>query len=93
VAVNLSPLQLRDPDLVSKVLEALSAAGLSPQWLELELTEGALMDDSEASQSVMAALHETGVRLALDDFGTGYSSMGYLKRMPVNTLTTLCPVW
>jgi EAL domain-containing protein (putative c-di-GMP-specific phosphodiesterase class I) len=86
VAVNLSPLQLRDPDLVSNVLAALAATGLAPQWLELELTEGALMDDSVASRSVMAALHEAGVRLALDDFGTGYSSMGYLKRMPVNTL-------
>lgn len=86
VAVNLSPLQLRDPDLVSQVLDALAATGLAPQWLELELTEGALMDDSVATRSVMQALHEAGVRLALDDFGTGYSSMGYLKRMPVNSL-------
>lgn len=86
VAVNLSPLQLRDPGLVASVLQALAVSGLPAQWLELELTEGAVMEDTASASAAMHALREAGVRLALDDFGTGYSSMGYLKRLPLDCL-------
>jgi diguanylate cyclase (GGDEF)-like protein/PAS domain S-box-containing protein len=86
VAVNLSPLQFRDPDLVDVVREALAASGLAPHLLELEITESALMEDTSGTFATLSALHDLGVRVALDDFGTGYSSMGYLKRMPLSNL-------
>jgi diguanylate cyclase (GGDEF)-like protein/PAS domain S-box-containing protein len=86
VAVNLSPLQFRDPDLVDVVREALAAAGLAPHLLELEITESALMEDTSGTFAMLSALRDLGVRVALDDFGTGYSSMGYLKRMPLSNL-------
>ncbi len=86
VAVNLSPIQFKEPNLVQTVLDALAQAELKPDLLELEVTEGAVMEDSSATLSTLKALRHSGVRVALDDFGTGYSSMSYLKRMPVNNL-------
>ena len=86
VAVNLSPMQFRDPNLVSSVLEILALTGLTPTLLELEVTETAVMEDSVATLATLEALNAHGVRIALDDFGTGYSSMNYLKRMPLNNL-------
>ncbi len=86
VAVNLSPLQFRDANLVEVVREALTASGLAPHLLELEITESALMEDTSSTFATLIALRGLGVRVALDDFGTGYSSMSYLKRMPLSNL-------
>ncbi|HRP24255.1 MAG TPA: EAL domain-containing protein [Thauera sp.] len=86
LAVNLSPLQLREPNIAATVRSALDEAGLPPEWLEIEVTEGALMDDSESTLGTLLALRAQGIHLALDDFGTGYSSLSYLKRLPLSTL-------
>lgn len=86
VAVNLSPMQFRDPKLVATVLEILAETGLPPGLLELEVTEGAVMEDSDTTLRTLETLSLEGVQIALDDFGTGYSSMSYLKRMPLNNL-------
>ena len=86
VAVNLSPLQLRCdhlPKLVAKVLEE---TGLAPKLLELEVTEGALMENTSATRATLQTMHDLGIRIALDDFGTGYSSLAYLTRMPIGHL-------
>lgn len=86
VAVNLSPVQLRAADLVPTLVAILREAGLAPSLLELEVTEGALMEEREGTHATLEALLAEGVQLALDDFGTGYSSLGYLKRVPLNNL-------
>ena len=86
VAVNLSPLQLKDPDLMRTVQDALARSGLPAERLELEVTESAVMEDSSTTLATLNALRSHGVRIALDDFGTGYSSMSYLKRLPLNNL-------
>lgn len=86
VAVNLSPMQFRNPDLLETVLDILSQTGLAPELLELEVTESAVMEDSGATLATLEAINREGVQIALDDFGTGYSSMSYLKRMPLNNL-------
>jgi diguanylate cyclase (GGDEF)-like protein len=86
VAVNLSPVQLHHPGLADLVADALISSGLPPQYLELEMTETALLDNDAATLGTLRSLRATGVRLALDDFGTGFSSMSYLHRLPLNTL-------
>ncbi len=86
VAVNLSPMQFKDPGLINTVLDILSETELKPEWLELEITEGAVMEDSGTTLATLKAFSALGVQIALDDFGTGYSSMSYLKRMPLNNL-------
>ncbi|MFN3544706.1 MAG: EAL domain-containing protein [Thiobacillus sp.] len=86
VAVNLSPMQFKDPNLVSTVFAILAETGLDPSLLELEVTESAVMEDSDTTLATLEALNLRGVQIALDDFGTGYSSMSYLKRMPLNNL-------
>jgi diguanylate cyclase (GGDEF)-like protein/PAS domain S-box-containing protein len=86
LSVNLSARQLKRPDLVEQVRAALAASGLSPQFLELELTESALIDDVEASVALLRRLKGLGVLLSVDDFGTGYSGLSYLKRFPVDIL-------
>jgi len=86
VAVNLSAVQLRHPNLVQTVIDALGRSGLTPELLELEMTETAFLEDSASSLATLRALRATGLRLALDDFGTGFSSMSYLQRMPLNTI-------
>ena len=86
VAVNLSPVQFKDPDLARHVQEALDQTGLSPQYLELEVTESMLMANTEASMKTLKAFSEAGVQVSLDDFGTGYSSLSYLKRMPLDNI-------
>jgi diguanylate cyclase (GGDEF)-like protein len=86
VAVNLSPMQFRNPGLLASIRTILDETGLAPDLLELEVTEGALMEDSEATLATLQAMRESGMRLALDDFGTGYSSMSYLKRLPLHNL-------
>ncbi len=86
VAVNLSPMQFRDPQLFETIRRILHETGLAPEWLELEVTESALMEDSEATLATLLALRDSGIRIALDDFGTGYSSLSYLKRLPLSKL-------
>ncbi len=86
VSVNLSPRQLRDRDLGQRVRKVLQQTGLAPQFLILELTETALLENLEADSAVLKSLSSLGIRLALDDFGTGYSSLSYLKQFPTDTL-------
>jgi len=85
IAVNLSPLQFRDPDFTGVIFDILERTELPPGLLELEITESALMEAGEAYQT-METLHRAGVRFSIDDFGTGYSSLLYLKRMPIHRL-------
>jgi EAL domain-containing protein (putative c-di-GMP-specific phosphodiesterase class I) len=86
MAVNLSAKQFKDENLSQIVLSALIDTGLDPKLLELELTEGTLMDDALATLATLEQLRRIGVYLSIDDFGTGYSSMNYLKRFDVRAL-------
>ena len=82
VAVNVSPVQFRRGDLPRQVADVLARTGLRPACLELEVTEGLLMEDSEQVQGTLQAIKALGVRIVLDDFGIGYSSLSYLCRFP-----------
>ncbi|WP_300974243.1 EAL domain-containing protein [Sphingomonas sp. LHG3406-1] len=86
VAVNLSPIQFNDPKIVDVISAALQASMVKPARLELEITEGVFLADSDVTDVTFARLKELGVRLALDDFGTGYSSLGYLKKAPFDKI-------
>ncbi|MCW5647381.1 MAG: EAL domain-containing protein [Sphingopyxis sp.] len=86
VAVNVSPIQFANPDLPRVVAKALAATGLSPDRLELEITESVFLGDSTDTAKMFKALKGLGVRLALDDFGTGYSSLGYLQTAPFDKI-------
>jgi diguanylate cyclase (GGDEF)-like protein/PAS domain S-box-containing protein len=86
MAVNLSPRQFTDPDLVNHVREALDETGMAAEQLELEITESMVMHNAERAVEVLTAIKAMGVRLAVDDFGTGYSSLSQLKRFPIDTL-------
>ncbi|MBE9563371.1 MAG: EAL domain-containing protein, partial [Proteobacteria bacterium] len=86
VAVNISTVQLKETDLLNNIHNILEASNLPPEYLELEITEGVLMEDSETSHTVLSAIKELGVFIAMDDFGTGYSSLSYLKKFPFDTL-------
>ena len=86
IAVNVSSRQFKDRDFVKSVNEILAKTNLDPGCLELEITEGTLMHDTEANQRALTELNAIGVSIALDDFGTGYSSLSYLKRFPIDTL-------
>jgi diguanylate cyclase (GGDEF)-like protein/PAS domain S-box-containing protein len=82
ISVNLSAVQLAGDALVATVTDALRCSGLDPRRLELELTETAVLEDTEATLATLHRLKALGVTIALDDFGTGYSSLGYLQRFP-----------
>jgi diguanylate cyclase (GGDEF)-like protein len=86
VSVNLSPRQVARPELVARVADILEECGLHPSRLVLEITESALVDDSETTAATLHELKALGVRLVLDDFGTGYSSLAYLRRFPIDGL-------
>jgi EAL domain-containing protein (putative c-di-GMP-specific phosphodiesterase class I) len=86
IAVNLSAVQFRHPNLPELVTQILDSVKLPPQYLELELTEGVAMHDPLGAIAVMDSLHERGIRMSIDDFGTGYSSLSYLKRFKVYKL-------
>ncbi len=86
VAVNLSPLQVRDRAVVDLVRNVLAESGVPPQRLMLEITEGVLIDNPEEMVKRIEDLHALGVRIALDDFGSGYSNLGYLQRFPLDKL-------
>jgi diguanylate cyclase (GGDEF)-like protein len=86
IAVNVSPAQLRNADFVPWVFELLASTGMRPADLELEITEGILLDDEQSTATAIRQLRNAGIRIALDDFGTGYSSLNYLKRYPVDRI-------
>ena len=86
VAVNLSPIQFAHAALPGLIVSALKSSGLDPERLELEITEGVFLADSESTDEMFAKLKTIGVRLALDDFGTGYSSLGYLRKAPFDKI-------
>jgi EAL domain-containing protein (putative c-di-GMP-specific phosphodiesterase class I) len=86
VAVNVSGVQFRDGSLVSRVSRAIDAAGIDSRMIELEFTEGALIEYSAAVSKAVKSLKELGVATALDDFGTGYCSLSYLRHFPIDTL-------
>jgi predicted signal transduction protein with EAL and GGDEF domain len=86
VAVNLSPRQLLDDDVVETVRRALAASGLPAGQLTLEVTEGVFINDVDVVVDALRALRTLGVRIAIDDFGTGYSSLSYLRRLPADVL-------
>ena len=86
VAVNLAPSQFRLANLVEQIRKALEAAQLDAQYLEVELTESAVMSDAEESILILESISRMGVLVSVDDFGTGYSSMSYLRRFPIDKL-------
>ena len=86
IAVNLSPIQFRHGDLPAMVHSVLLESGLSPSRLELEITEGVLIDDVSRALSILRRLKSLGVRIAMDDFGTGYSSLSYLQSFPFDKI-------
>jgi EAL domain-containing protein (putative c-di-GMP-specific phosphodiesterase class I) len=86
VSVNLSPRQVASPAIAATVAAVLAETGLDPASLTLEITEGVLVTESEATAQTLVDLKALGLRLVLDDFGTGYSSLAYLRRFPIDGL-------
>ncbi|NIO41392.1 MAG: EAL domain-containing protein [Burkholderiales bacterium] len=86
IAVNVSPRQFQQYDVAELISDAISEARISPEFLEIELTESAVMHNAEASVVALEKLKTLGVRVSIDDFGTGYSSLSYLKRFPIENL-------
>ena len=86
MAVNLSPRQFQMNNLLDSIRAILQDAGCKPSWLELEITEGLLLENSSAVHETLEQLNAMGVSIAIDDFGTGYSALGYLSRIPIETL-------
>lgn len=86
VAVNLSPAQFRHVELPAKIKATLEATGLAPERLELEVTEGLLIEDSESALALLTELKALGISISMDDFGTGYSSLSYLQKFPFDKI-------
>ena len=86
VNVNICPKHYTDPNLIKEVRDALQQSGLAPQRLRLEITESALMNDTESVSKTLSEIRAMNVQLHMDDFGTGYSSLSYLNRFPINSL-------
>ena len=86
MSINISAVQLMDSRFAGKLKAILSAHGLQPSQIELELTERVLIDDGDYVRRSLSDLNQLGVRISLDDFGTGYSSLAYLSRLPVTAL-------
>ncbi|MCU0820622.1 MAG: EAL domain-containing protein, partial [Beijerinckiaceae bacterium] len=86
IAVNLSPAQLRNPDFVEFVRDTLRTTKLEPRRLELEITEGMLLHNTEANTRMLLDLKQLGLRISMDDFGTGYSSLGNLRSFPFDKI-------
>ena len=86
VAVNVSPVQFRASGFVERIIEIVQAEGADPHRMELEITEGVLIEDEHEARNNIIALREAGFRIALDDFGTGYSSLNYLSTFPVDKI-------
>ena len=86
ISVNISPKQFQDPNLPMHIQHALKESGLPPEALQLEITEGLLMNDAEQLLTSFALIKQLGVHISLDDFGTGFSSLSYLQRFPIDNL-------
>lgn len=86
IAVNLSPLQFKDKDLIENIRTALAESGLQPNRLEIEITESVLMTDSDKILAILNKIKDLGVRISMDDFGTGYSSLSYLRTFPFDKI-------
>jgi EAL domain-containing protein (putative c-di-GMP-specific phosphodiesterase class I) len=86
IAVNLSPRQFEDRELIATVERVLAETGMPPQFLDLEITESTAMQNAELTLAILNRLKEMGIRISIDDFGTGYSSLSYLKRFPIDTV-------
>jgi len=86
VAINIAPRQFNHPDFLATVRDTLARTGVDPRQIELEITEGSVMNDTEASIAQLHALRDLGLHLAIDDFGTGYASLSYLRRFPLDRL-------
>ena len=86
MAVNLSSIQFRDPNLYESVVQTIAETGLEPHHVELELTESMLMEDAEKAVGILNRFKQHGIKISIDDFGTGYSSLSYLKRFPIDAL-------
>jgi diguanylate cyclase (GGDEF)-like protein len=86
VAINLSPVQFRNKSLVSTVMSAIAASGIASHRIELEITEAILLQNNEATISILHALRVLGVHISMDDFGTGYSSLSYLRSFPFDKI-------
>jgi diguanylate cyclase (GGDEF)-like protein len=86
IAVNLSPIDFRRGDIPDMILSVLLETGLNPQRLEIEITEGVLIDDFERAIAILRQIKNLGVRVAMDDFGTGYSSLSYLQAFPFDKI-------
>jgi EAL domain-containing protein (putative c-di-GMP-specific phosphodiesterase class I) len=86
IAVNVSPVQLRDPQFAERFIKAAGWESGERKNLDIEITEGALLDDSLSVTQTLQRLREAGAQIAIDDFGTGYSSLSRLSKLPVDTL-------
>ncbi len=86
MAINLSPKQFKRPDIARTIFNKIVFADLSPKYIELEITESALMEDVNKSNEILKELKKWGIEISIDDFGTGYSSLSYLKKFPIDTL-------
>lgn len=86
VSVNVSGHQLIEGDLIADIARILQQTGVEPHWLEVELTEGSLMENTQHTIASLQRLRAMGVKISIDDFGTGYSSLAYLRRFPIDTL-------
>jgi diguanylate cyclase (GGDEF)-like protein len=86
IAVNVSPLQLRDRNFVKDVERIIGADSTAPSGLELEITEGLIMEDLNRGIEILESIRRLGIRVAIDDFGTGFSSLSYLARLPIDLL-------
>ena len=86
IAVNISLKDLKQKSILDTIQETLSATGMDPRYLEIELTESSIMDDPKATIILLEEIHKLGIRISVDDFGTGYSSLSYLKRLPIDAI-------
>lgn len=86
VAVNVSAVQLKDRDFISSLIDLIEETEIEPEWLELELTESVVMNETKDGVSMLNSLSQLGVKIAIDDFGTGYSSLSYLSELPFDKL-------
>jgi len=86
VSINISPIQLEDSKFIEKVLDLIAETGVSPKWINFEITERSTIESKDEFLSVLTRLSEIGISFAIDDFGTGYSTYGYLKKFPIDYL-------
>jgi len=86
IAVNISPVQFRDPRLAERILKVLTETGFPARRLELEITEGSLLEDREQAVTLVQSLKNNGITIALDDFGTGYASLTQLQSLPFDRI-------